>query len=107
MPEDIIEWAKGVKERIAYELEHRGSEAPCPFCGLPRCERSDYIRCSRCGINWCEGDNLDIHPHLSKVQKQAHRLGSEAKVPGVRGGVRAVEEFEPGEEEGREQRGAR
>ena len=33
-------------------LSEAGTMPPCPFCHNPRVERSDYIRCLTCGINW-------------------------------------------------------
>lgn len=44
------------------EVKNGGTLSACPDCGLPRCERGGYIRCSRCGINWEEGANLDVNP---------------------------------------------
>ena len=85
MPEEnIIEWAIGIKDRLAYELEHGGSESPCPFCALPRCQRSDYIRCVRCGINWSPGDELDRDPRMSGLPRLTRGLGGKAEVPAVR-----------------------
>lgn len=39
---------------------------PCPMCGRPRSQRSDYIRCTPCAANWLEGEDLSKHPHLSR-----------------------------------------
>lgn len=36
---------------------------PCPFCGLPRSLRSDYVRCNPCGTNWWIGTDLTRNPH--------------------------------------------
>lgn len=30
----------------------KGEMPPCPFCQVPRVERSTYLRCLQCGINW-------------------------------------------------------
>lgn len=38
---------------------------PCPFCGLPRSLRSDYVRCQPCGKNWWTGTDLTRNPHVS------------------------------------------
>ena len=81
---ELIEWSRGIKERLAYEIANGGSEAPCPFCGLPRCQRSDYIRCCRCGINWSPGDELDRDPRMSGLPRATGGLGTAAKVSGVR-----------------------
>ena len=42
-----------VKATVKDEIVVGGSltDLPCPFCRLPRCERTDYVRCSKCGIN--------------------------------------------------------
>ena len=78
--ENIIEWVAGIKERIAYEIKNGGSEAKCPFCGLPRCTRNGYIRCSKCGINWADGDELDRDPRMSGLPRATIGLGTTAKV---------------------------
>ena len=32
---------------------------PCPFCQeTEKTQRSDYIRCSRCGLNWLDGEDI-------------------------------------------------
>lgn len=81
--ESIIDWAVGIKDRLAYELKNGGSEELCPFCGLPRCQRSDYIRCVRCGINWLDGEDLDIDPRMYRMRRQAPRLGAAKEMPEV------------------------
>lgn len=35
----------------------------CPFCGLSRSLRSDYVRCNPCGRNWWIGTDLSRNPH--------------------------------------------
>lgn len=41
-------------EKLKREVTEGGElkELPCPFCQKPRSQRSDYIRCQSCGINW-------------------------------------------------------
>jgi len=39
---------------------------PCPLCGKPRSQRSDYIRCTPCAANWMEGEDLSKDPRLSR-----------------------------------------
>jgi hypothetical protein len=56
------------------ELKRGGSESPCPFCGLPRVKRSDYIRCCRCGINWINGEALDKDPRSERMRKLVEDL---------------------------------
>lgn len=84
---ELVEHFAGLRERLAYEIANGGSECPCPFCGLPRCQRSDYIRCSQCGINWSPGDELDRDPRMSFLPRIARGLGSESEVPEVRKGI--------------------
>jgi hypothetical protein len=42
-----------------------GTMPPCPWCGRPRVQRSDYVRCCRCGVNWLDGQDLNRDPRLS------------------------------------------
>lgn len=55
------------KRFLLDEIQRGGElkELPCPFCGLPRCQRSSYIRCSRCGKNWDLGTEYHRHPTLT------------------------------------------
>lgn len=39
-----------------------GDQSPCPFCKVPRFQRSDYVRCCVCGINWLPGEPLGVDP---------------------------------------------
>jgi len=57
------------RDTLTAEIKHGGKESPCPHCGLPRVKRSTYIRCSRCGINWLEGDPLDKDPRNARQRK--------------------------------------
>lgn len=59
-----------VKEQVKREIEVGGTltNLPCPFCGLPRCERSDYIRCSHCGINWGHGQDYSHDPKIAQYK---------------------------------------
>ena len=66
-----------IRAKITREI-HEGGELidlPCPYCHLPRCERSDYIRCSKCGLNWDIGTEYDRHPSMSGKPK-AERLAN-------------------------------
>lgn len=66
------------KERMKEILE--GGELknlPCPYCHLPRCDRSDYIRCSACGMNWPKGfsDYYSKSPASAwKAKEDAERM---------------------------------
>jgi hypothetical protein len=69
---EISAWMQDVidtKARVAKEIAAGGTLEPCPYCKLPRCERSSYIRCSRCGINWSLGTDLSKHPHSVRVTR--------------------------------------
>ena len=57
--------ADQAKEQRLAEYRKGGDQEPCPFCSTPRFQRSDYIRCCVCGINWLKGDALDKDPRLS------------------------------------------
>ena len=57
-----------LEERRAV-LDEKGTCAPCPFCGKNRVQRSDYIRCNNCSINWDEGENLDKDPRTERYRK--------------------------------------
>lgn len=45
------------RDAIHREIEVGGNlkDLPCIYCKKPRCDRSDYIRCSSCGRNWKKG----------------------------------------------------
>ena len=66
MAESMLELMTKLKREIAHggELDN-----PCPLCGLPRSQRSDYIRCSPCGVNWLEGENLEKDPRIERFQE--------------------------------------
>ena len=68
MPEDLGTWFGTIKQILRREIAIGGElkETPCPFCHLPRCQRSSYIRCQRCGINWSGSDDLSKHPHTKR-----------------------------------------
>lgn len=56
--------------KLKREVEVGGDlvDLPCPFCGLPRSQRSDYTRCSPCGLNWLPGENLETDPRIERFQ---------------------------------------
>jgi uncharacterized Zn finger protein (UPF0148 family) len=67
-----------VKDKIRAEIAVGGElkDLPCPYCGLPRCQRSDYIRCSKCGLNWDMGlEAADYERHPAMAGKPRTRLG--------------------------------
>lgn len=49
-------------------LNEVGTMPPCPFCSRPRVERSDYIRCNPCGVNWIEGTDWSKRLHYGLAQ---------------------------------------
>jgi hypothetical protein len=55
-------------QQLLDELKKGGKQAPCPFCRIPRVQRSDYIRCCRCGINWLAGEALDKDPRNERMR---------------------------------------
>lgn len=55
-----------------------GGLEPCPFCSIPRCQRSDYIRCAKCGINWTAGEDLSHDP---RVERRAAFMASATAPP--------------------------
>lgn len=77
-------WAKGIRGQIELEISAGGelSHLICPFCGLPRCQRSDYVRCSKCGVNWLDGEDLSRDPKIDRYKAMAESLRSTAKVKG-------------------------
>ncbi len=58
-----------------------GNLSPCPFCKMPRNQRTDYIRCRSCGINWLQGENLDKDPRIQRTA-EALRIGGINLRPG-------------------------
>ena len=83
--ETLIEFVTNARARLAEELAHGGTEEPCPFCKLPRCQRSDYIRCVRCGINWSPGEPLDMDPSVyrDQVRRDGYRAGRKEDLPAL------------------------
>lgn len=53
-------------------LSEVGTEPPCPFCRRPRVERSDYIRCNPCGINWLN-EEMHLPGYLDKDPRVARK----------------------------------
>lgn len=61
-------------------LNEVGTEPMCPFCGIPRVLRSDYIRCNKCGVNWLAEemhlpDYLNRDPRVARTEN-AHTVNS-------------------------------
>jgi uncharacterized Zn finger protein (UPF0148 family) len=66
--------AKVWRDTLLDEIKKGGSESPCPSCGLPRVQRSDYVRCCACGINWLEGEALDKDPRAERQRKMVEQM---------------------------------
>jgi len=60
-----------------------GTLSPCPFCQKPRSRRSDYIRCSPCGVNWLEQE-MHLPNYLNRnpsAARNAARMAALASKP--------------------------
>jgi hypothetical protein len=64
---DSQEVAK-VRDKIEKENKVGGelSNLPCPFCRKPRSQRSTYIRCQPCAVNWFAGEDLSKDPKIAR-----------------------------------------
>ena len=64
------DWASTIKAQLRQEIASGGDlvNLPCPFCKLPRCTRSSYIRCQHCGINWSPGEDMSKDPHIERYK---------------------------------------
>lgn len=62
----MADWLTMTREERLNEV---GTMPPCPMCGRPRVERSCYIRCNPCALNWENGSDLSQHPHRTKATK--------------------------------------
>lgn len=60
---------KPIADALRHEIEHGGTESPCPFCKVPRCRRSDYIRCHNCLLNWVGNEALDRDPRRERLER--------------------------------------
>lgn len=60
----MIEMMTPVQQEEArqFRLNEPGTMPPCPLCGRPRVERSCYIRCNPCGLNWENDSDWTVHP---------------------------------------------
>jgi len=63
---ELIDLLKQTRQERLAEV---GTLPPCPQCGTPRVQRSDYIRCNPCGLNWLDGENWDANPKVERYQK--------------------------------------
>lgn len=56
-----------------YRLNEVGTLRPCPFCLTQRVQRSDYVRCNPCGVNWLDEEMhlpeyLNIDPRVARAR---------------------------------------
>ena len=63
-----------LKQTRQERLSEAGSLPACPFCGVARVQRSDYIRCNPCGINWLDGENWEANPKIERYQKMLESM---------------------------------
>lgn len=57
------------RDTLRREIEKGGKLPPCPQCGVPRVQRSNYVRCCGCALNWMAGENLDRDPRIERFEK--------------------------------------
>ena len=67
-----------VHAELAAEIRTGGTAAACPFCNVPRVQRSDYIRCCKCGVNWLPGENLSADPRIERYTRMVASLRASA-----------------------------
>lgn len=60
-----------IMEKLKREATEGGEllNHPCPFCHRPRSMRSDYVRCTPCGLNWSQGEDLSRDPRLTRAKQ--------------------------------------
>lgn len=61
-----------------------GTMPPCPRCGRARVQRSDYIRCNPCGVNWLDSE-MHLRDYLNRnpaaCRSEAARMARPTKSP--------------------------
>lgn len=67
MEEAVVNEWRDRMERLKRETREGGElkDLPCPFCGKPRSQRSDYVRCQSCGVNWLQ-DEMGLPNYLNR-----------------------------------------
>lgn len=68
MTDNLAKWWIETPAKLKLENEVGGElvALPCPFCAKPRSQRSSYIRCQPCGMNWFPGDPLEKNPRSNR-----------------------------------------
>ena len=56
-------------------LNEPGTGPACPFCHLPRQERSDYLRCNPCGVNWLD-EEMHLPNYINLDPRTARRVAA-------------------------------
>ena len=59
------------RSRLKRVAEYRkgGKLSPCPCCGTPRFQMSDFIRCHVCSLNWVPGEDLNRNLRIERYEK--------------------------------------
>lgn len=69
-------------ESRQFRLSEVGTEPQCPFCQNPRVERTSYIRCNPCGVNWLN-EEMHLPDYLARdprvVLREAALMASGTK----------------------------
>ena len=82
-------------EKLKREIVEGGElkELPCPFCQKPRSQRSDYIRCSPCGVNWLQSE-IHLPNYLNRnpsaCRSEAARMTAGGTKPSAEQSAEAV-----------------
>jgi uncharacterized Zn finger protein (UPF0148 family) len=65
------EWVMTIRDQLAKENREGGEmkDSPCPLCKRPLSQRSDYVRCNPCGVNFLPGEDLDKDPRPERYRK--------------------------------------
>ena len=82
---DEVELGKQLREWRRLLATEVGTEPACPFCKRPRLRRSDYIRCTPCGLNWNYDQDIFEHPHRRTTPVTGStKPGQDTTVPTVK-----------------------
>ena len=63
-------------------MDETGDMPPCPFCQRARVQRSDYVRCCRCGVNWLDGEDLSKDPRNERYRQMVEAGRAQLKPAG-------------------------
>jgi len=55
-----------LRNQIYRAWEDGGDLPACPLCGLGRVQRTNYIRCLKCGVNWLDGEGWSKNPSIER-----------------------------------------